>query len=190
MPSKFLSILMKTALPACGLLALGLGSCQSVSQPAAQPTGRLQAITRKVDLDRFMGDWHVIAHIPVFLEKEAYNAVESYELADDGTIPTTFKFNKGGFDGPVKTMHPKGFVHNRETNAEWKMQFLWPFKADYLITYLSDDYKTTIIGVPNRKYAWIMARTKTLPDAEYAALVEELKRQGHDVSKLRKVPQG
>jgi apolipoprotein D and lipocalin family protein len=189
MPSKFLSIIMKTALPAGGLLALGLGGCQSVSQPAAQPTGKLQAMTKKVDLDRFMGDWHVIAHIPVFLEKEAYNAVESYELADDGTIPTTFRFNKGGFDGPVKTMHPKGFVHNRETNAEWKMQFLWPFKADYLITYLSDDYKTTIIGVPNRKYAWIMARTKTLPDAEYAALVEELKRQGHDVSNLRKVPQ-
>jgi lipocalin len=34
-----------------------------------------------------------------------------------------------------------------------------------------------------------MARTKTLPDAAYAALVEELKRQGHDVSNLRKVPQ-
>lgn len=189
MPSAFLSIIMKSALPACGLLALGLSSCQSVSQPAAQPTGKLQAITKKVDLERFMGGWHVIAHIPVFVEKEAYNAVETYELADDGTIPTTFTFNKGGFDGPLKTMHPKGFVHNRETNAEWKMQFLWPFKADYLITYLSDDYKTTIIGVPNRKYAWIMARTKTLPDAEYAALVEELERQGHDLSKLRKVPQ-
>lgn len=189
MQTNFLSILMKSAPPACAALALVLGSCQSVSQPAAQPSGKLQAITKKVDLERFMGDWHVIAHIPIFLEKEAYNAVESYELADDGTIPTTFKFNKGGFDGPLKTMRPKGFVHNKETNAEWKMQFLWPFKADYLITYLSDDYKTTIIGVPNRKYAWIMARTKTLPDAEYAALVEELKRQGHDVSKLRKVPQ-
>lgn len=33
-----------------------------------------------VDLSRFMGDWYVIAHIPTFLEKEAHNAVESYEL--------------------------------------------------------------------------------------------------------------
>jgi apolipoprotein D and lipocalin family protein len=180
---------MKSALPACGVLALGMSACQSVSEPSAKPTAKLQAIDKHVDLERFMGDWYVIGNIPVFLEKDAYNAKESYELAEDGTIPTTFTFNKGGFDGPLKTMRPKGFVHNKETNAEWRMQFLWPFKADYLITYLSDDYQTTIIGVPSRKYAWIMARTKTLPDAEYAELVEELKRQGHDISKLRKVPQ-
>lgn len=180
---------MKSALQTCGALTLGLSSCQSVSKPAQQPTGKLQPVSRHVDLDRFMGDWYVIAHIPIFLEKDAYNAVESYELADDGSIPTTFTFTKGGFDGPLKTMHPKGFIHNKETNAEWRMQLIWPFKADYLITYLSDDYQTTIIGVPSRKYAWIMARTKTLPDAEYEGLVEELKRQGNDLSKLRKVPQ-
>ena len=136
-----------------------------------------------------MGDWYVIAHIPIFLEKDAYNAVESYELAADGKIPVTFRFNKGSFDEPVKEMFPKGSVYNKETNAEWRIQFIWPFKSAYLITYLSEDYQTTIIGVPSRKYAWIMARTKTLPDAKYDALVEELKRQGHDVSKLRKVPQ-
>jgi apolipoprotein D and lipocalin family protein len=189
MHPRFFPFLMKSALPTCGALTLGLSSCQSVSKPATQPAGKLQAITSHVDLQRFMGEWYVIGNIPVFIEKDAYNAMESYELAEDGTIPTTFTFNKGSFDGPLKTMHPKGFVNDKETNAAWKMQFLWPFKADYLITYLSDDYQTTIIGVPNRKYAWIMARTKTLPDAEYAALVEELKRQGHDISKLRKVPQ-
>lgn len=187
MNPNFVSVIMKSALPTCGLLALGLSNCQFVSN--APPASKLQPLTKYVDIERFMGDWYVIGNIPVFLEKDAYNAKESYQLADDGSILTTFTFNKGGFDGPLKTMRPKGFIHNKETNAEWRMQFLWPFKADYLITYLSDDYQTTIIGVPSRKYAWIMARTKTLPDAEYAALVEELKRQGHDVSKLRKVPQ-
>jgi apolipoprotein D and lipocalin family protein len=69
------------------------------------------------------------------------------------------------------------------------MQFLWPFKAAFLITYLSDDYQSVIIGVPSRKYAWIMARTKTLSDKRYDELVTELKTQGHDIGKLRKVPQ-
>ena len=187
MQTRFLNRLMKSVIPACGVLTLGLTSCQSLSND--KPTGKLRAMTRHVDLKRFMGDWYVIGNIPIFVEKEAYNAKESYRLAEDGTIPTTFTFNKGGFDGPLKTMHPKGFVHNPETNAEWRMQFIWPFKSDYLITYLSDDYQTTIIGVPSRKYAWIMARTKTLPDATYQKLVAELKRQGHDVSRLRKVPQ-
>lgn len=178
---------MKSIIPTCGALTLGLTSCQSLS--TARPTGKLQPIARKVDLKRFMGDWYVIGNIPVFVEKDAYNAKETYQLAEDGTIPTTFSFNQGSFDGPLKTMRPKGFVHNKETNAEWRMQFIWPFKAGYLITYLSEDYQTTIIGVPERKYAWIMARTKTLPDDTYQELVTELKRQGHDLSKLRKVPQ-
>ncbi len=185
MKPKFLLPLMKTAiLP--GALALGLANCQS-SSPAA--SGKLQPISRHVDLKRFMGDWYVIGNIPTFIETEAYNAVESYELAEDGTIPTTFTFNKGGFDGPLKTYHPKGFIYNEDTNAEWRMQFIWPFKADYLITYLAKDYQEVIIGVPSRKYAWIMARTKTIPDDRYDELVAELRRQGHDLSKLRKVPQ-
>ena len=28
-----------------------------------------------VDLERFMGDWYVIASIPTFIETEAYNAI-------------------------------------------------------------------------------------------------------------------
>ena len=37
-----------------------------------------------VDLERFMGDWYVIANIPTFIEKGATNAIESYKLMDDG----------------------------------------------------------------------------------------------------------
>jgi apolipoprotein D and lipocalin family protein len=68
------------------------------------------------------------------------------------------------------------------------MQFIWPFKAAYLIAYLDADYQTTIIGVPDRDYAWIMARTKTLPEARYQELVDFLAKTGHDTSKLRRVP--
>ena len=48
-----------------------------------------------VDLKRFMGDWYVIESIPTFIEKKAFNAVESYRLEEDGTIATTFRFNNG-----------------------------------------------------------------------------------------------
>jgi len=39
------------------------------------------------------------------------------------------------------------------------MQFLWPFKAEYLIAYVDPDYSETIIARNNRDYVWIMART-------------------------------
>jgi apolipoprotein D and lipocalin family protein len=146
-------------------------------------------MNRHVDLKRFMGDWYVIAHIPTFIETEAYNAVESYQLDPDGSIATTFKFNKGSFDGPLKTYHPRGFVFNHDTNAEWRMQFLWPIKSAFLITSLSPDDATTIIGVPDRKYVWIMARSKTISAQKYATLVKMLKQDGYNISKLRQVPQ-
>lgn len=172
-----------------GLLAALLAGCQTAPGSRAARAEPLRAIDRVIELERFMGDWYVIAHIPTFIETEAYNAVERYELAEDGTIPTTFFFNKGGFDGPLKSYTPRGFVHNRETNTEWRMRFVWPFKAAYLIVYLDEHYETTIIGVPDRDYAWIMARTKTLPEARYEELVGVLAETGHDVSKLRRVPQ-
>ena len=141
-----------------------------------------------VDLKRFMGDWYVIASIPTFIEKGAHNAVESYRLDDDGTIDTTFKFNKGGFDGPLKTYNPRGYVMDDASNAVWGMQFVWPFKAEYRIVFLSDDYTKTVIGRTKRDYVWIMSRTPEIPNMQYEQILDFLKEQGYDIGKIKKVP--
>jgi apolipoprotein D and lipocalin family protein len=143
----------------------------------------------KVDLARFMGDWYVIANIPTFIEEGAHNAVESYRLAEDGTIETTFKFRAGSFDGELKRYTPRGFVKDRVSNAVWGMQFIWPVKADYRIAYLSPDYTQTVIGRENRDYVWIMARTPQIPEFDYQRLLQFLAGQGYDVSRIRMVPQ-
>jgi apolipoprotein D and lipocalin family protein len=146
-------------------------------------------IVPKVDLDRFMGDWYVIANIPTFIEKGAHNAVESYQLAADGTIETTFTFRADGFDGPEKRYTPRGFVLDRESNAIWGMQFVWPIKADYRIVYLSPDYSQTVIGRMARDYVWVMARTPSIPEADYARIVELVGSLGYDTSLIQRVPQ-
>ena len=164
-----------------------VGGCASANMPP------LEAMDRKVDLERFMGDWYVIGFIPVtipfFSEEGAHNGVESYRLTEDGVIETTYTFRKGSFDGPEKRMTPKGWVHNEETNAEWRMQFLWPFKAAYLIVYLDQDYQRTIIGVPNRKYVWIMSRDPDLSEAHYQELLGYAAQVGYDTEKVQRVPQ-
>ena len=137
-----------------------------------------------------MGDWYVIANIPTFIEKDAYNAIESYRLDDDGTVATTFRFNKGSLDGPLKEYHPRGFIRDKKSNAVWGMQFIWPFKAEYRIIFLSDDYSRTVIGRSKRDYVWIMAREPAIPDEEYDAILGFLQEQGYDIKKLQKVPQG
>ena len=177
-----------------GGLAVALLSTLAASGcNAARGAAPLQPLQREIDLERFMGKWYVLAHIPIDTffasEADAYNAVEAYRLAADGSIPTTFTFNEGSFDGPLRVMRPTGFVHDEETKTEWRMQFLWPFKSAYLIVYLDEDYEQTIIGVPDRSYVWIMARTPQISDEEYDHLVAEVAGMGHDMTKLRKVPQ-
>ncbi len=142
-----------------------------------------------VDLERFMGDWYVIANIPTFVEEGAHNAVESYTLDDDGTIDTTFTFNADGFDGEQKRYNPRGFVRDTESNAVWGMQFIWPFKAEYLIVYLDEDYSQTIIGRSKRDYVWIMARQPEIAEEDYSAMLALLRDEGYDISRIEKVPQ-
>lgn len=142
-----------------------------------------------VDLPRFMGDWYVIANIPTWLEKGAHNAVENYQLKDDGRIATTFTFNADGFNGERKQYHPTGFVSDTQSNASWDMQFIWPLKAEYKIIYLDNDYQHTIIGRSKRDYIWIMARQPELPDSKYQKLLDVAREQGYDTNLIQKVPQ-
>jgi apolipoprotein D and lipocalin family protein len=163
-------------------LLLMLAACQST------PLAPMPTVAR-VDLARFMGDWYVIANIPTFIEVGAHNAVETYRLDSDGSIATTFTFRAGKVDGEVKRYTPRGFVLDTSTNALWGMRFIWPIKADYRITYLSDDYRQTIISQQKRDYVWIMARTPVITEADYRRLLDRVAAQGYDINKVRRVPQ-
>jgi apolipoprotein D and lipocalin family protein len=125
-----------------------------------------------VDIQRFMGDWYVIANIPTFLEKNAYNPIESYRLDEDGSIATTFSFNAGAMDGEKKVYNPRGFI----------------IKADYRIVYLDEDYQHTIIGRNNLDYVWIMARQPKISNKMMVELNQFVASMGYDSSLLELAP--
>ena len=170
----------RTLLAALGL-GLALSACAS-TPPTIPPVAN-------VDLQRFMGDWYVIAHIPSMPEREAFNAIESYQLDDEGRIRTTFQFRKGSFEAPLKTMEPLGRVVPGTDNAVWEMQFVWPIKAEYLIAHVDPAYSETIIARSRRDYVWIMARTPQIAAADFARLERKVADLGYDTSRLERVPQ-
>jgi apolipoprotein D and lipocalin family protein len=161
-----------------GLLAGCAVSPEKVTVPVAP----------KVDLQRFMGPWYVVGVIPTAIETEAYNAVESYALNPDGTIKTTFTFNKGALDGPRKQYNPKGFVVPGTNNAIWGMRFVWPIKAEFVISHVDAAYSETIIARSARDYVWIMTRSPNISEDQYGSLVDRVRAMGYDVSKIRRVP--
>ncbi|MFN3713996.1 MAG: lipocalin family protein [Alcanivoracaceae bacterium] len=164
------------------LIVLSLGGCQSQRLAPISLAG-------PVDIPRFMGDWYVIAHIPLPPERHAWNGIERYDLNSDGSIATTFTFRRGSADGEQKRYTPTARVTDDPSNAVWKMQFLWPFRADFRIIWLDDDYQTTIIGRQKRDYVWVMARRPAIDDGTYQAMLDFLQQEGYDLSDLRKVPQ-
>ena len=172
MKKKLLILPLITLLSACG--SQNLKPIQTVEH---------------VDLKRFMGDWYVIANIPTFIETEAYNAIETYQMNDDGSIATTFTFRQGSPDGDRKQYNPTGFIVDKQSNALWDMQFIWPFKAEYRVIYLDDDYQTTIIGRSKRDYVWLMSRQSSMDESRYKSLLTFMESQGYDIDKVQKVPQ-
>ncbi len=164
------------------LAAVLLAACQlSPNRPPVETVDNL-------DLDRFMGDWYVIANIPTWPEKGAHNAVESYQRLSDDKIGVTFSFNEDSFAGERKTMTPTGFV-SEQSNAIWGMRFIWPFRADYRVLYVDDAYRTTIIGRQKRDYLWIMARQPELSEATLQRLIDIAAERGYDTSRIQRVPQ-
>ncbi|MFS4460680.1 lipocalin family protein [Bdellovibrio sp. HCB2-146] len=161
-----------------------LGACGTMSSREPLRT------VNYVDIPKFMGDWYVIANIPTFVEKGAYNAIESYSWnTQEKRIDVDFRYNKDSATGPIKRYPQKAWIYDSKTNAEWRVQPWWPLKFAYLVIDLAPDYSYTVIGVPDRKYVWIMARNKTMEPRLYESLVAKLQAWGYDISKLQKVPQ-
>ena len=172
---------LKKLLMACGLVVVS--ACgQASSLPPIKPVTH-------VDLPRFMGAWYVIASIPTRFEKNAYNAVETYTLQPDGSIYTAFRFNNGSYQSPVKAIHSTAFVKADSGNAVWGVQIFWPAKAQYVVAYLKDDYSQVIVARDARDYTWVMARTPTISQADYDALLERVRQLGYSIKEVRKVPQ-
>jgi len=177
------------------LFALAIGCSTLSSQPAQAMGGQklppLKTV-EKLDLQAFMGDWHVLGNIPASTEVGCHNALEQYALKNDGDVAITFSCSKDSFDAEREIHHFTGIIQNPGVNTEWrvKMKFLGfiPVKVPYLVIDLAADGSYTVIGYPSREYLWIMAREKSLPEQTWNEILARVKDQGYDLSKIQRVP--
>ena len=163
------AITIKTLIVISALLA---ASCTH------QPREPMQTASH-VDINKFMGDWHVLANIPTFPERGAINPIERYTLNGNGTVDTSFS-SINPRNGAERELKATGYIQPDSNNAVWGMQFIWPIKADYRVAYLDPDYQTTIIGRKKRDYLWIMSRDPDLPREHLELLIEMAVKLGYD----------
>ena len=172
---------MKKILVLMSLMYSVFGGCSSVDYTQT---------VNYVDLDKFMGDWYVIAGRVTFLEKDAYNPIESYRWnSKKERVDINFHFNSGSFTGKKKSIPQKAYIHNKSTNAHWKVSPIWPLKFDYLVIDLDKDYQWTVIGVPSQKYLWIMARTPQISTDLYSQIINSINDKKYSVENIKMMPQ-
>lgn len=166
-----------------GILSmLGLASCTHVSQPPLRTVAR-------VDLDRYLGRWYVIANIPYFLEQGKVASYDTYAKRPDGRLDNIFTFRKGDFTAPEQSWHGTAWVTNTVTNAEWKVRFIWPLSTTYLVLELDPDYRWAVVGTPGRDLLWVLARDRQMTAADYEHVLGLIEKQGYERTKIVPVPQ-
>ena len=144
----------------------------------------------QVDPARYAGRWYEIARFQQVFEKDLVGVTAEYSIRKDGRIAVKNSGFKKTLDGPYADAKAVAWVPDPAKPAALKVQFFWPFAADYLIFGLDEqDYSWALVGDNSRKYLWFLSRTPSLDQVTYDKMAELAKAQGYDLSKLFIVPQ-
>jgi len=158
-------------------LAMCSLSCQS-------PASDLEAVPF-VDLNRYAGKWYDIASFPQRFQKGCHRTTAEYSLSDKGFVIVENRCNKDSLNGKESYIKGKAFVVPGTNNAKLKVQFFWPFKGDYWVIDLAEDYSYAVVSEPGKKYLWILSRTPVMDENIYKQITDKLLAKGFDLSKLK-----
>jgi apolipoprotein D and lipocalin family protein len=142
-----------------------------------------------LDLNKYLGRWYEICRLPLRWEDEtATDITANYSLNDDGNV----RVDNRCFDEDGKPSRAVGeAVPIDDANSRLKVTFLpefvrWiPFtKGDYWVLKIDPEYRTALVGTPDRKYLWVLSRQPRLSEETEAEYLNEARRQGFDLAKL------
>jgi apolipoprotein D and lipocalin family protein len=136
-----------------------------------------------VDLNRYAGLWYEIARIPNRFQKDCSSGTTAeYTLREDGRIAVVNRCTKE--DGDEIVAEGVAKIEDATSNAKLKVSFVsflgWrPFWGDYWILGLEDSYQWAVVGAPDRKYGWVLARSPELDEGVLEEVFAILERNGY-----------
>lgn len=143
---------------------------------------------QEVDLRKYMGVWFEIARLPQRFEKGATHVTAEYTLTDDGAVIVENRSIQA-VTGEKNYIKGKAWVDDPEDTSKLKVQFQWPIKSPYWILEVAKDYSYALVGTPDRKSLWILARKPNLKDKIYIELYQKAQSLGFEVEKLHRTIQ-
>lgn len=166
------------------VLYFTLGACAGVD-----PRGDLPTVA-SVDLSRYAGTWYEIARLPMWFQRHCVDSKAMYSSRPDGAVSV---HNECVTDtGKVDKAEGVATVVDAKTNARLTVVFDNWFarlfgssrEGNYWILDLDPEYRTAVVGTPDRRFLWILSRTPQLDEITYRRLVERAKQLGYPVADL------
>lgn len=133
-----------------------------------------------VDLNKYMGTWYEQARLPNRFQKDCTGEVQAdYKPGPDDTISVTNQCRAE--DGSTKIAEGVGRLSKAADpldSAKLEVRFapkwvswlpmVW---GDYWIMKIEGDYQYSLVGTPDRKYLWVLSRSKHADKAVVAELL-------------------
>ena len=143
----------------------------------------------ELDLKRYTGTWHEIAHLPMYFQRKCIDNItatytarkgDSIEVrnacrtADGEMIESIGEARKvDGHPGQLKVRFAPGWL-------SW-LPMVW---ADYWVIELDKDYGWAVVGGPGQEYLWILSRTPTMDKELFDRIKATAGSRGYPVANL------
>jgi apolipoprotein D and lipocalin family protein len=162
------------------------------SLPAIAHDDSPEALTTidALDVPRYMGKWYEIARYPNWFQKKCVSdSVAEYSLRPDGKVQVINRCRLG--NGEMK--EATGIVRQvgGSNSAKLQVSFVFPWLrfipavwGDYWVIDLDSHYQLVAVSEPSHNYLWILARTPSVDQKIYEAMLSRLKSKGFDTGKL------
>lgn len=144
----------------------------------------------EVDLQRYQGTWYELARLPMFFQRDCIRSEAYYQLQSEGSVAVTNRCETE--DGDWQEAKGEAVPQEAGSTDRLWVRFdnwfsrLFPdlTKGHYWVLYLDEGYSTALVGSPDRKYLWLLARDTEADQATRARLLAEAERRGYDTSAL------
>ncbi|MBF7682433.1 lipocalin family protein [Acinetobacter sp. B5B] len=144
-----------------------------------------------VNVKQYLGRWYEIARKPMFFQRRCVQDVQAnYSLTEQGTLSvenscTTQDKQRSLANGEAYILNPP---HNSQLEVSFlpkAIRWLPVGRGDYWVLKRDEQYQTALVGDPERKYLWLLARTPHISDTVWQAYLEYAKHIGYDVSDFK-----
>lgn len=170
------------------LIALATTSSLIISCAGNKRAGDSLSPVSNFHAKQYAGEWHEVARLPNFFERDVVAAKATYRVQPDGNISVLNEGLKpdGEMTSIQGTAKPVGNTPEGEAKLEVRFD---PFPAslfagDYWVLDLNDAHTMAIVGSPNRKFLWLLAKDPSAQTDDFSAGLKRMQTQGFDVSQL------